>query len=508
MNLVSGAMILVFCIVGALIAYGADNLGRHLGKTRKTLFKLRPRHTATLLTALAGFFTPLLTVILMASVSQDVRTILREGSNAAAERDRIKGEVEVKKAEVASQASRLTTLNADLDQRNKALAASNGRLRDSEGRRTLLQKTISGLESTERSLRGQSKVLQGQVSNFRKQVADARKNVQSLTQEYRNVQADYTLLTRNFRVVERDLQDRTEFQNRLIQESAALEANIKKLQDSEKQAQLLLQSTEKAYEQLKLEVAGQKATFDRELELARLDLDRLRGEISRLQTIGQNLRANADRARTRPMIFVIGEEMSRVRVPARTPAATASALLSSAFRSARLLASDRGADDSSGASAGLTETRQNDELVSIAQQEVNLVKATSDQRTDTVVVVSSLWNSFAGEFVPLKVRVLPNPVVFRAGEIIYEQRIDGARPDAEIVLALERFFQSGLRTVAQRKGMIPADGRENSFGTISREQILDLVTQIRSTGRVIRLQAVASKDIQAADTLALEYRLR
>src|SRR3954471_22386668 len=65
--------------LGGVIAYFADRLGRNLGKKRLSLFGLRPRHTAELLTVAAGALIPVITIVIVMVVSRDVREWLLNG---------------------------------------------------------------------------------------------------------------------------------------------------------------------------------------------------------------------------------------------------------------------------------------------------------------------------------------------------------------------------------------------------------------------------------------------
>ena len=56
--------------------------------------------------------------------------------------------------------------------------------------------------------------------------------------------------------------------------------------------------------------------------------------------------------------------------------------------------------------------------------------------------------------------------------------------------------------------MIPVEGRENAFGQVPTEEILDLVKQIREANRKVKLRVDAAEDTRAADALKLKFTVR
>lgn len=71
----------IFVAVCGFIAYFGDLLGRRMGKRRLTLFGLRPRYTAIVITSLTGMIIAAFTIGIMALVSQNVRLLMIQGDN-------------------------------------------------------------------------------------------------------------------------------------------------------------------------------------------------------------------------------------------------------------------------------------------------------------------------------------------------------------------------------------------------------------------------------------------
>ena len=69
-------LITVLVITGGAIAFIGDRLGTKIGKKRLSIFGLRPRHTSIIITIFTGIVITTLTFVVMAAVSDNVRTAL------------------------------------------------------------------------------------------------------------------------------------------------------------------------------------------------------------------------------------------------------------------------------------------------------------------------------------------------------------------------------------------------------------------------------------------------
>lgn len=63
-------------VVAAAIAYLGNQLGRHIGKRKMSLWKLRPRHTSIIITTCTGALIAVLTLTIFAIFSEPVRGLL------------------------------------------------------------------------------------------------------------------------------------------------------------------------------------------------------------------------------------------------------------------------------------------------------------------------------------------------------------------------------------------------------------------------------------------------
>ncbi|MBI2266080.1 MAG: DUF3084 domain-containing protein [Armatimonadetes bacterium] len=68
--------ILILVVMGGVIAYVGDNVGRRFGRKKLTIFRLRPRYTSMIFTIAFGMLISLATVIILSLVSLEARTAL------------------------------------------------------------------------------------------------------------------------------------------------------------------------------------------------------------------------------------------------------------------------------------------------------------------------------------------------------------------------------------------------------------------------------------------------
>ena len=139
-------IILILFVLGGLIAYSGNRVGKYIGKRRLTLFNLRPRHTATAITILSGILIALLTMGVLLLVSQDARTALLG-------LDRLKGEITARGQELSSANEALLKLNQELALKSAQQAEIEKKLNLAKEEVVSLQRTKVNLNKAVRQAR-------------------------------------------------------------------------------------------------------------------------------------------------------------------------------------------------------------------------------------------------------------------------------------------------------------------------------------------------------------------
>jgi hypothetical protein len=137
------------------------------------------------------------------------------------------------------------------------------------------------------------------------------------------------------------------------------------------------------------------------------------------------------------------------------------------------------------------------------------VKQITPATSTRLLVARSTWNRFTGEPVTLDLQFYPNPIVFQQGDVIAEGIVDGRETDIVVFTQIRDFVKTYVNSKAKRVKMVPFTGRDGeTFGEIDPEQLLNTISVVRSTHRLLRLQAIARRDTRAGDTLAFDLVVR
>ncbi|AII47771.1 polynucleotidyl transferase [Synechococcus sp. KORDI-52] len=165
------ALILVLLVLGGVLSTLGDRLGSRVGKARLSLFKMRPRRTAVLITVLTGSLISALSLGLLLLVSRQLRVGLFELDALqarlqdsrrqldAAERERDKTRTDTKRiaAELKQAQQRADTLRLELaplqDERAQLEAERERLTRDIASRDADIQRTEAELKSVRSRIR-------------------------------------------------------------------------------------------------------------------------------------------------------------------------------------------------------------------------------------------------------------------------------------------------------------------------------------------------------------------
>lgn len=141
-------LIVVLVAVSGVIAYVGDIVGRRMGRKRLSLFGLRPRHTAIVISVISGMLITVVTLAVAMALSENVRLgILRVGP--------LRAELRRLTKEVASGQQALEKTRTKL---TRDLAATEGQLKQEQAKLSEAQKARQmaegGLERTSKNLAG------------------------------------------------------------------------------------------------------------------------------------------------------------------------------------------------------------------------------------------------------------------------------------------------------------------------------------------------------------------
>lgn len=183
-------LIAAILILGAVIATVGDRLGMRVGKARLSLFNLRPRQTATLITIMTGIVISAVTFGILFAISDQLRTGVFELEQIQDDLETAREELDEARTEQEEIQSERDLALKQQQQARRRLQETNRELREaiaqSQARERRLKETTSRLSSTEAQL-------QQVESSFQ----EARGLLQSVTQQTRQLRTEIEQLQRD-----------------------------------------------------------------------------------------------------------------------------------------------------------------------------------------------------------------------------------------------------------------------------------------------------------------------
>ncbi|GIV10352.1 MAG: hypothetical protein KatS3mg019_2443 [Fimbriimonadales bacterium] len=485
-------------LFGGALAYAGDWLGRKLGKQRLSLFGIRPRYTATLITTVTGCLTVALTVIGMTLANESFRAWITRGDQIL--------------MELRANETRLKELQA----RNAALQSANEQLRAQQER---ISGELNKLETEYQAQLKQVEQLSGQLSQVRtqlqttesrlrqanQQIAVAQRTRQQLEEQITAERAQIRALRQAQEALRRQNDEFAQQGASLASENAQLDRENRRLREAGEQ----LQNQNRQLEQQNRQLESQNGIL----------LDRatsLRLQLTELESAAREL-AQLANIRLRPIAVQMEEELARTVIPAGLSEVRVRQALQDLLNLADKTARERGAAPASGQPRAvfIPEKRvrlTTGEQIEITESEsLEAVLQNIRASNDSVVVIAvSLTNVAQGEPAPIELRLFRNRKVFDAGEEIARLSID-CRPERNPLGQVLAFLQTEVRTRATEAGILPKQERAGApptVGETSTEMLLELMEQARQcrSERVL-LIVRAAKTTFAGDTLHLKFEV-
>lgn len=509
------AALVVTVLMGGLIAYFGDLIGRRFGKRRASLFGLRPRHTAVLITSVTGVLISLGTTVVLFLVVQPVRRVILEGEAAIRSSARLRRE------------------NTALHERTLRLQQE-ARRADAQRRHALEQRqlAIEARAIAERQLASAQQARDQAMEGMRR----AQRERLAAEAEARRARE----LARSERAAAAELAQRNETLRRESEELRKLSDELNRRNEQLRADNATLASANTAYSQENAAIAQQNEALVRERDQLSITVADLREQQAKLLIQTEQLRdqytdlmqsyATAygahrslwemfEALRTQRVAIHAGEELGRIVIPPNTPPEGVREAIQKLLSIAHAEALKKGATPSERARAVEIVDKR---FTTPTQSGVTTIRITEQDRIDAIVtrlaraseptclLAVAVTNSVVGEPGGIDLQPLPNPLVYRKGQVVGTRKVDARRPAGvvfdELVLMLKGIGQSALG-----RGLIPRTDPvtgEPQVGALTASQLVDLTSRLRATHSSVEVIALAKSDVHAADELSLEFRLR
>ena len=438
-------VIALICVSG-FVAYFGDLLGRKMGKKRLTLFNMRPRHTAIVVTTITGMLISTFALTTLVSVNSQFRRVFFRGEQIIKQNNQL-----VKANKSLARVGVKLKIEIAMRKRELALALKDAKL--AKKQRDLAEGVVIRL--------------QRQIALRQKELADLRMSKGIAESELKQKRSELGLMQAQL--------DREQEQLRVAQ------AQVENTQHQLEVAKALLQDTQN---RLKLSNVESGVALDIALGLRFKDIAFRQGDELARGIIDPSL---SDTELRHEIHLLLGKASDK--------ALDNGAKIGPNGRAVNL----RYQKFTEKADALLIESNE-------ATNVENAAKKIATVSTDVLVQVVCGTNAVRNEPVPVEVRLYLNMLSFKDGDLVADTKIDGRQSEGYILLALNSFLQTDVAKAAMLAGVVPVAGLDprTALGAnrqAQADELLDLVSRIKAMNAIADVSVFATGGVRAADTL-------
>lgn len=441
----------LICVSG-FIAYIGDLLGRKMGKKRLTLFHMRPRHTAIVVTTITGMLISTLALITLVSVNTQFRKVL------------------LTYEQILQQNRRFQSSNRDLVKRGRELRAQVAKQ----------EREVTSALRAAKLARRQRDMAVGSVATLRKEIARRQSELSAL----------------------RKRQDIAE--SELRQREGELQLTLSRLEAAEHRVELKQSEL--------VEVERKLGAAQASLQKVETQLAQAENTMAETYGIGDVAADLALRLRMSEIAFRQGDELARgIIKPGQSDFELRRdlfALLERASKKAADSGAKLGKNDRAVSVMHWQMTDKSRALVIEDEHKcVDLaVEKMGTSNRDVMVQVVCGMNTLPDAQVPVELRLYVNELVYKNGDRIASAGLDGSETEGSILLALSDFLQVDAAKAAMLAGVVPLTGQDprSALGAnrqAQADELLRIVGKIKSMNAETEVSLYATADVHTADSL-------
>ena len=461
----------VACLGGAIATIG-DRIGMKVGKSRLSLFNLRPRQTATLVSVVTGMVASFATLTLLFLLDDQLRKGVFELDDIQQDLSEAQTDLEDTRQErdqVESTLAEATQLQVEAQDR---LKETNQSLRTAIARE---EETLSNLLDTQSQLDEVSQ----QAGSLRGEIGDLRSERESLIAQQAEVrsqiaQRDQEIAQRNEEIAQRNEQ--------ITQRDQELQQRVSEL--TERDQQIAQRNEEIAERESRLEELQTQQAF-------------LSEEIARLEEEFQGLRlGNVAIARNQVLAFTVARPDSEENAVQALEQALAEA---NRFAVQTIIPRTESVDNFT---LRFDPIVASDIVRSITDSQSYVIKVASAANyvIDEPCVADALRQS-GPPCLLVSIEAVPNEIIYQPGDVLASVRI--TTDDIRSERLVERFIilQATAEFEARRSGVIRYRPIIASGLT---DPLNEFLSQVDAYGEPIEIQAFASQPIYPTGPVYLE----
>ncbi len=464
-------LILAVIVLGGAIATIGDRLGSKVGKARLTLFNLRPKQTAVLITILTGSLISGATLGILLATSKELQdavlrigTIRRQQEAAELELETALIQKDTIESDLAASQANLAEVKKQLDQAMNTLTRALSRQQQTQRQFNQLQAQYRETEQNLAAAQAQSRTLSGEIAQLRDQEAAALAQLQVA-------------------------QDQRE----------ELETALGQIQTRLAAAESQKQSLEAAI----ATIQTQLATADQQRQALLDQQSRLRAEISDLELSRKRLEENVE-------VLLLGLRRGNITIRAGQVLAAGLVQGIDSPEKARQAVEEflRQARRNAIILNDPKDIQPSDQVIQVTKADIDrLTQELMTSKTFTVRILAAA-NYLQGESNILVVpQLAENSLVFPAGETIASITLNPANlSDEQILQRLDGLFTtSNQRAIAAGVWPDPVTGTVGSFDQI---ELVKFILALKNHAGPLEISSTVPQSIYTAGPMKLELVAR
>jgi uncharacterized protein (DUF3084 family) len=519
--------ILLFGLVIAtcVIAYIADNIGKNMGKKRISLFGLRPRQTATLISMASSVLIMLVTVGILMATSQslsnallnyDVKVreanrrlrenekLLRQNTELRTHLDEQRAQIKKQTDEIERNSRRVAFVSHQSKTAVAQLETAKARLQKARANAASAQKQLASARRQFQSFKAQLNAARAQVAAARSRVASAQSQVtnaqQQLQQQQRQVSATNEKLKaaqeqlqarqKDLNVAKNDLRIAKRQQQVAVRQSQIARDNLKEVQASVVRTMAELTNVQNK----RAELEAQRDKLDKDLEEQRSLLKNLREDAEQLQFVAGRIAAG-------DIAIPLDEVFAERTIAPELSAAQVRELLHALMKAGRDRLSDPPRTLRLVVPKEARNLSENEFLNGFAAYlstldvpvSVRLMAARNYARGETQIY-AYLW--------PIVIQT-----IFKKGEVLGTAGITAGSDAAVFNQLLKLLNETEQR--ARARGVTPLPTPEDPlfYPTGTNERVFEALRQIQSEGGTVNVSLIAAEDISTVDAPRVRFEI-
>lgn len=501
-------LIVAILVLGGVIATLGDRIGTRVGKARLSLFNLRPRKTATVVTIITGSLISASTLGILFATSDSLRKGIFELDNIQKRLRIARGEIDIinaQKSQVESELVKTRTQQAEVQQRldvtNRNFQQARTQLKNVSQQAATLRSEIKSLLAERQQLLQQRNQLTQQITQLNQQITQLKEQTTQLQTQVTQLKAqvaqrDEELIKRGRTINERnqelakqdqaiaELDERIALRDQVIaQREARFRELEQQLKDAITQRETRLQELAEQVTQREFQIAER----DKQLQEGEKQLTYLEREVQVLEQYYQNYQA----LRQGNLALVRGQVLASGVVRILEPSAAHQAV-------DQLL---REANRTAVETTRTGNTNANQPLVQITKTQVDqLINQIKDGK-DYVVRILSAGNYVEGEQqIQVFADAALNQIVFESGDVLAAVSADpSTMTNEEIRQRLDQLL-AAAEFRARRAGVLGdiqvGDGRLIT--------IIRFVEQLNQYEQPLDVKAVAQESTSTSGPLKMQ----